>query len=491
LLAAAQRPIAFKTVFALSKTSEEECPFWNTAVKQISVNTGVYEDFVWPRDCDVEFVNLQQSLSIVLLLPALTCFGQATVPSTIDTASLPSSPSPQTSPAKVITLQDAVAMAEHNSPNLRGAQAATERSMAATRVARAYTNPVLEVYGGQQYARAVATPGIPGLLQHYAGYQAIEIPRERAARRRVAEFGNTASRFSQAAIARSITANAKQAFYNVLRSREELEHSQENLQIVEDLRRRVEVEVSVGEKGRLELTRAEAETAHASFLVRSAQLELAKSIALLRIAIAAPADLNLDPRGSIEPRLTLPVLAELREVVLRTHPIVGQSEAGVQQAEATLDRERALRIPQPTVFAEFENQPDLRFWRAGISIPLPLWDRRKGQIDESKAAISQARAERDQRRLELISATERAYEQYQLADQQAVSLESGELHAAESAVEAAQAAYRFGERGIVEVLDAQRVLQSVRRDLVEAQFDRQSALIDLEELGAIAPEGRP
>jgi cobalt-zinc-cadmium efflux system outer membrane protein len=143
------------------------------------------------------------------------------------------------------------------------------------------------------------------------------------------------------------------------------------------------------------------------------------------------------------------------------------------------------------LFTEFENQPDLRFWRAGVSIPLPLWDRRRGQIDESKAAISQSNAELDQRRLELISATERAYEQYQLADQQAVSLESGELRAAERAVEGARAAYKFGERGIVEVLDAQRVLQSVRGDLVEAQFARQTALTDLEELGAIASEERP
>jgi cobalt-zinc-cadmium efflux system outer membrane protein len=43
----------------------------------------------------------------------------------------------------------------------------------------------------------------------------------------------------------------------------------------------------------------------------------------------------------------------------------------------------------------------------------------------------------------------------------------------------------------MEVLDAQRVLQSVRGDLVDAQFARQSALVDLEELGAIAPGARP
>ena len=77
-----------------------------------------------------------------------------------------------------------------------------------------------------------------------------------------------------------------------------------------------------------------------------------------------------------------------------------------------------------------------------------------------------------------------------MADQQVTSLQSGSLRAAETAVEAAKAAYRFGERGIVEVLDAQRVLQSVRGDLLDAQFARQSALVDLEELGAMSPGAR-
>jgi cobalt-zinc-cadmium efflux system outer membrane protein len=225
--------------------------------------------------------------------------------------------------------------------------------------------------------------------------------------------------------------------------------------------------------------------------VRSAQLEYANSIALLRVAIAAPADANLDPRGEFEPRMPLPPLKAVREDVLRTHPAVAQTKADIQTSVAVLARERALRIPQPTAFAEYENQPDLSFWRAGVTIPIPLWDRRKGQIGEAKAAISQSTAVLDQRRLELISALERAYEQYQLADQQATSLEAGSLHAAVSAVEAAKSAYRFGERGIVEVLDAQRVLQSVRADLLDAQFARQAALVDLEELGAIVSGARP
>jgi cobalt-zinc-cadmium efflux system outer membrane protein len=390
-----------------------------------------------------------------------------------------------------LSLADAIAMAQRNSPRLHEASAVTERRTAAVRTARAYSNPSIEVFEGHQYARSIPTPGVPGLLQHYAVSQAIEIPAERRARQHIARLEVTSATQGQRATGLSVVADVKHAFYNALRRREEIGYANENLQLVQDLRRRVEVEVRVGEKGRLELTRAEAELARARFILRSAQLEYANAIALLRVTIAASPDMNLDPEGTLEPRLSLPLLKELREHVLRTHPAVAQSQTDVQAASADLDRARALRIPQPTAFAEYENQPDQRFWRAGLTVSIPLWDHRQGPIGEAKAAASQASAVLDQRRLELISALERAYEQYQLADQQATSLESGSMHAAESAVDASKNAYRFGERGIVEVLDAQRVLQSVRSDLVNAQFARQSALVDLEELGAVAPGVKP
>ncbi len=394
-------------------------------------------------------------------------------------------------PQMILTLSDAIAMARRNSPRIHEAAALTQRARAGALTAGAYMNPSIEVYEGNQYSRPVANPGTPGLLQHYAASQTIEVPMERRARKKAARFGIEGSRSSEEVTVLSVVADAKHAFYNALRQREEIQHSQENLQLVEDLRRRVEVEVRTGEKGRLELTRAEAELARARFQVRSAELEYANAIANLRVTIAAPADANLDPQGEFEPRTLLLPLEDLRKEVLDKHPLIAESHANTQAAQATLDRERALRIPAPVAFSEFENQPDLRFWRVGATIPIPLWDRRRGQIADARAAISQSNAVLNQRQLELVAALERAYEQYQLADQQATSLEAGSLRAAESAVDAAKAAYRFGERGIVEVLDAQRVLQSVRGDLLDAQFARQSAMVDLESLGAIAPAVRP
>lgn len=372
---------------------------------------------------------------------------------------------------------------------LKEASAAADEAKAGIQTARAYSNPTVEVYGGRQYTRPIPTPAVPGLLQHYAAQQAIEIPTERSARQRSATLTSDAGNYALQSMILSVEANTKRVFYNALRRQEEIERAKENLQLVQNLHRRVAVEVNAGEKGGLELTRASAELARAQFAVTHAQLQYTQAIAQLRAVIAAPSDLILEPTGNLEAHRTLPSLVEMQPAVLSRHPALMQSEKEKSAAEANLDHERALRIPRPSAFAEFENQPDLRYWRTGVSVPLPLFDRRRGQIEEAKAAVYRRDAVLEQRKVELNAALERAYEQYQLADQQVISLESEPLRAAESAVQGAQAAYQFGERGLVDVLDAQRVLQGVRLDLLDAQFARQSALIDLEELGAISPSG--
>ena len=166
----------------------------------------------------------------------------------------------------------------------------------------------------------MAIPGLPGLLQHYAAYQTIEIPSERRARQRAAQYSVVSSQSAQQSVMLSVVGDVKHAFYNALRRREEIGHAQENLLLVEDLRRRVEVSVNVGEEGRLELTRAEAELGRARFAVTSAQLEFANAIALLRVAIAGDGDAQLDPQGEFEGRITLPPLKQLREHVMQIHP---------------------------------------------------------------------------------------------------------------------------------------------------------------------------
>jgi outer membrane protein, heavy metal efflux system len=388
-------------------------------------------------------------------------------------------------PGGKLTLEQALNLAEQYSPQLRYAQARREGAGAGITTARAYPNPEVNAMGGPQFARAIPTPAVPGPLQHYHINQYIDLPSVRNPRIKAAEYGRDSSELGLRDTRLIVRADVKHNFYNVLRRKEEVEHAQENLRLVEDFRRRIEVQVSVGEAAKLELIRADAEMATARTLVKSAQLQYVTAISALRAVISAPLPDNLEPEGSLDPAANLPPLEQLRKTVLARNPGVAQSEAEMQRAESVLKTETALRRPQPTFYAEYEHQPDLYFYRAGLTLTIPVWNQRQGPIAEAKALVTQASALASRRRIELTAMLERAYGQYEIAGQQIVALESGALKQAEAAVAAAQAAYKFGERGVIEVLDAQRVLRSVRADLLDAQFAREAALIDLEQLRAI------
>lgn len=389
-------------------------------------------------------------------------------------------------PTASLTISQALTLAEKNSPALAEADASVNRAQAGIQSAKAYTNPSFEFLGGHQSARPIATPGVPGALLHYSGSQTIEIPRERRTRLNTAQLELTGSRYRYTGVRLSVVADVKRAFYDVIRRKNQLTQTKDNLALVEDLRRRVQMEVQVGEKGKLELTRAEAELARARAAVRSADVQLANARAMLKAAIGSSSSDLFDADGALADTAQIQPLNTMREKVLEQHPALKQASTQTQQAQSVVEHEQALRIPEPTIYGEYERQPDISFYRFGVTVPLPLWDRRKGPIAEAKAEARRTQAAGQQVRLELMSALERAYDQYEISSEQVQSLEAGSLHEAEAAVDAARAAYRFGERGIVEVLDAQRVLQGVRSDLLDAQYARQSALIDLEELGAIS-----
>ena len=46
----------------------------------------------------------------------------------------------------------------------------------------------------------------------------------------------------------------------------------------------------------------------------------------------------------------------------------------------------------------------------------------------------------------------------------------------------AEAAYRFGERGILDYLDAQRVYRAARSDLIAARYELRSADVEIARL---------
>lgn len=384
--------------------------------------------------------------------------------------------------AEILTLDRALEMADRANPQLKVAQAGVEGASAAIVTARQRPNPEIFASFGRQ--RITQQSAVPGQLGSFTFSQPIEWGSVRRARIGVATIGRESTEFQLSEARLGIRAAVKQAFFEALRREAEIGVATDNLRNIEELRRRIEVQVKVGEAARLELVRADAELASARVQLRAAELRRATALAGLRAAIGGQVG-DITPQGQLEPQALVPPLDTLRQDVIARHPAVQQAEAEARRAQARLGLERELRKPQPELQAGVDRVPDSQGYRVGIAIPIPLLNRRQGEIAEATAALRQSTAAVDLRKLELTAALERAYGVYEVAQQQVAALEAGALKQAQAALEAAEAAFRFGERGILEVLDAQRVLRGVRSDYLNAQYDRQAALIELERLQAV------
>ncbi len=387
--------------------------------------------------------------------------------------------------AQPITLEQALALADAQHPLLRAGEAQVAGAAAAVTTAAARPNPEVAMVAGRLTAGLGSQPrtGVP----LYELRQPLELGALRPSRIAHAERGREVSEQALGEIRLGVLSNVRRTFYQVLRRSGEAELAAENLRLVEDLRNRIQVRVDVGEVGRLELVRADAEVAAARALASSAQLQRITAVAQFRAAVGGGLLPAAEPVGTLETTRALPPLEQLRDEARARHPAIRRAQAEAEMAQARIDYETALRRPQPTIWSEVDmSNPS---YRLGVVLPLPIFNQRQGPIAEAAAARRQADATVQAREIDVLAALDGAYERYAVAGSQITLFETGLLREAEEALRAADVAYRLGERSVLDVLDAQRLLRTVRLNYLNVQFDRQAALVDLDELRGLAPSG--
>lgn len=88
----------------------------------------------------------------------------------------------------------------------------------------------------------------------------------------------------------------------------------------------------------------------------------------------------------------------------------------------------------------------------------------------------------NERALSIRRDIESAYQRCVIAQQQVATFENGLLEQAESALKVAEAAYRYGERGILDYLDAQRTKRAVSKDYLAARYEYINTMLEIERL---------
>lgn len=364
--------------------------------------------------------------------------------------------------------------------DLRLAALAVESAQAAVITARALPNPRIDWQTGR--TRALTGGGLPGDSAAMVVAQPLENPWLRQARRAAAEAGVDVARQQRGLVRNDVAARARTLVIELGLRQNEVQAYAEALALLEQVRDRVRRRVELGEAARYDLIKSDAELVVARQRLQQSRLQVDQ----VRLALNRMAGGQLPSQWVLAPGAVLEI-AELMAARNEDRGLEGNPELALlqqvmRQSGASLSQARSSVWPSVDVVASRSREPEVRQSAVGLSLNVPLWDRKQGPIAQAQLEVARAQAALDGRRAELLQELQMARTSLEMAQARVRALSQGAVAEAEAAVRVAEAAWRFGERGILDVLDAQRVLRSLRADLIQARYEAQAALIEIERL---------
>jgi cobalt-zinc-cadmium efflux system outer membrane protein len=379
------------------------------------------------------------------------------------------------------SLQDLIDIAKRENPILDVLKAREDAAKSSVVTAESFLNPEIEAGSGPSKYRTPSTSTNQKQNWGVTLSQPLEFPNVRSARKAVAESKvNYAGSVTEATMI-NLSLQIKKAFYEVLQNEAILKIAEGDRDALNDIRGRVALRVEVGEAPRYELIKADTELIAAQRDADAAKLRIYESKLYLRGLVSKSIVDAFDVSGSLPPSDIALNMEQLKDDINKS-PRLKQIKASSEIAESRLRLEEKLINPGVTLKAGVDQDPDITSYRFGLSIPIPIWNQRQGLIGEAAANYREIQAQYTDQELALRRDIEAAFQRYLIAQQQVKTFESNLLTQAESVLKVAESAYRYGERGILEYLDAQRTYRLVRKDYLASRYDYIVAILEIEQL---------
>ena len=370
---------------------------------------------------------------------------------------------------KSYSLNDLIGIALESSPQVLAARDQSKAIRGQLSSARAIPNPEFEVSTGQQ--RSATGPLTVGNVSSWAVTQPLDMPYTRFPRVNTAEANLRAAEASRIAFEIETISRVQQRFYELMRREAEVKAADEDFGLTKQIRDRMQVRYDVGETARFELIRAQTEFLNSQIALESSRLRMEQARSQLRQVVGhvLPADFRVEAQ---QPQFeVLPPLNILVSEIQSQSPELQKAKAEVEASESKLSFEKNSRLPRLSFKASQYNDPNFTDRLYGLVVSVPIWDFKSGQVAEAEANASKAKNQLNAQSQSLEQQLETAFKLYQMASYQVKVLDQ-------------EVSYRYGERGMLEYLDAQRTFRAARNDLIKARFDLASVVTEIQRLRA-------
>jgi len=313
--------------------------------------------------------------------------------------------------------------------------------------------------------------------------QLIELGGKRAARVSAALLGEELAGRDYETKRVEIIARVANVFTEVLAAQERLRLAEETRQLAQSVVNTVTERVQGGKVPPIEETRVKVGLSTTRIELEQAQRDLMgarKRLALLWDSSSPRFNKAL---GNLEALIAPPSFQMLEERVL-DNPMALRAMKNIEQRKALLEVEQTRRIPNLTLNAGVVHHAQLggNTAVAGLMVPLPLFDRNQGNLKEAYQRIDKAVDEQAATELRLKTELAQSYETMSAVWNEIKILRDEVLPGAKSAFHVTRRGYELGKFGLLELLDAQRVLFQNQLLYVRALANYQRLTNDIERL---------
>ncbi|UTX50797.1 TolC family protein [Chryseobacterium sp. MA9] len=294
---------------------------------------------------------------------------------------------------------------------------------------------------------------------------------------------------------RNLRADASLGYIDALKSKALLEVQQDSYKNMQQLAKSDSIRYKLGTISLVTSKQSKLEAA--SLLNEVYQAESAEEQSLTSLSVFlgdskitgrdVAGDFNAFNRDFSIDDLILQALNERADLLAaKQNTEVAKSQINLEKANRMIDLGISAGAERHTEATnEIAPSPTVNAVKMGISIPLKFSNRRNAGLKIAEMVHSQAKVEYKQIEQGIKAEVMQAYQQYTATQKQLRQFHNGMLSEAQSILEGITYSYKRGESSILEVLNAQRTYNNVRKDYYQALADNAVALIELERKAGI------
>jgi len=381
--------------------------------------------------------------------------------------------------ARAETLGQLTAEAERNNPELRVLEASIASAKGAVATAKTFANPELSAAPG--WRRTVTNNESTKEFHGEFGLnQLFKFPGKRALEIAIAQRGVQASQLALEAFRFQIAAKVRRAFYEMLAAQKTIGVRKEQIEsakvFAESARKRAES----GFAGDFETVKSQAELINANKALSEAQGRVVTARVTLNTL------LGRSPSGPIEVSGTLEKIAprggepDFLALAMARNPAIRAQQLQTERAGLSLRVTRFGRRPDFAIGPSVEYLKDEQTYGVGVTVALPLWDQKKGEIQTAAAEQEKAFAELEKLRLEVRGEVTKSAEALRIASSQLALYSPAFLEKMKAFVQQAEQGYAQNATTLIIYLDAKRTYFDALTDYYETLSKVAESRADLE-----------